>query len=265
MQPFGSVQLIKEQNAKLIEEKINELIKSGKYSSISDLKFKNRSFKDFCLNENYTPIYRAFSTIFTNYDYLILLDKLKEKSKYIENNESEIKKTTINDKTFIDQESIENENNESLVALEETSNNIKTKNDFLQAKKFDKPVANFIKKDDVNVSELSQEELKNYQSIQSITDDNVSIYHDENGNMTNIVKDDYNNYSTITEINGEQQMINHDSNNTINEKSKQKVLSKNTPKAPNISAAFTNTLILSFIIGSFFGVIFLAIYLKIMH
>ena len=43
MQPFGSVQLIKEQNAKLIEEKINELIKSGKYSSISDLKFKNRS------------------------------------------------------------------------------------------------------------------------------------------------------------------------------------------------------------------------------
>ena len=45
--------------------------------------------------------------------------------------------------------------------------------------------------------------------------------------MTNIVKDDYNNYSTITEINGEQQMINHDSNNTINEKSKQKVLSKN--------------------------------------
>ena len=102
MQPFGSVQLIKEQNAKLIEEKINELIKSGKYSSISDLKFKNRSFKDFCLNENYTPIYRAFSTIFTNYDYLILLDKLKEKSKYIENNESEIKKTTINDKTFID-------------------------------------------------------------------------------------------------------------------------------------------------------------------
>ena len=259
MQPLGSVQLIKDKNAELIEEKITELLKSGKYSSISDIKKKNPSFKDFCLNENYTPIYRAFSTIFTNYDYLNLLDKLKEKAKHIENNESETIKTTINGITFIDQKS---ENNDPLVGLENTSSDIETKDDFLKAMKYVKPVANFIKKEDVNLSELSGDELENYQSIQKATNNNnVSIYHDENGNMTNIIKDDKQTYSTVTEVNGEPQMINHGSNN----KAKQKVLSIDTNRPPNISAAFTNTLILSFIIGSFFGVIFLAIYLKVMH
>ena len=227
-----------------------------------------QSNNDELLKENtpetidYNKLYNINNNVNTNVANANYINNNQPINNQIINNNTNSENNIINND--ITNQNI-NENNESLVGLEETSNNIETKNDFLQAKKFDKPVANFIKKDDVNVSELSQEELKNYQSIQSITDDNVSIYHDENGNMTNIVKDDYNNYSTITEINGEQQMINHDTNNKITKKTKQKVLSKNTPKAPNISAAFTNTLILSFIIGSFFGVIFLAIYLKIMH
>lgn len=259
MQPLGSVQLIKDKNAELIEEKITELLKSGKYSSISDIKKKNPSFRDFCLNENYTPIYRAFSTIFTNYDYLNLLDKLKEKAKHIENNKSETIQTTIDDITFIDQNG---KNNDPLVGLNKTSRGIETTADFLTAKKYVKPVANFTKIEDVNPSGLSPDELEIYRSIQKATNNNnVSVYSDKNGNMTNIIKDDKKNYSTVTEVNGEPQIKNRGSNN----KAKQKALSIGTNRPPNISAAFTNTLILSFIIGSFFGVIFLAIYLKVMH
>ena len=269
MQPLGTVQLIKDQNAVLIEEKINELIKSGKYTSISDIKFKNRSFKDFCMNENFKPIYREFSTIFTNIDYINLLEKMQDKEKLMGKVDSEIKKTSINGNNFVDSlVQNEKESNETINALASTSNNINDLAALNNAKKHIAPIATFKKKEDIDVTTLSQEELKNYKDIQNATNDNnVFIYHDENGNMTNIVKDEENNYSTIDKINGENQMINHSSkSNSKGEIAKQKVLSKHTTNTPpNISAAFTNTLILSFIIGSFFGVIFLAIYLKVMH
>ena len=158
-----------------------------------------------------------------------------------------------------------NSNNETLVSLESTSTDINTINDFHKAQKYDKPVANFIKKDDVRISSLSQEELNTFQKIQNATgDNNVSIFYDETGTMTKTVRDDFNNYSKVDDIDGEDHLVSQESSKSQGI-AKQKVLTTSSRKPTNISAAFTNTLILSFIIGSFFGVVFLAIYLKVMH
>lgn len=261
------MQTIKERNAVLIEEKITKLIKDGKYSSFSDFKRKNQSLKDFCKSNNFLCIYRSFSSQFTNLDYINLLEKMKEKAQIIDKKESEVKKTTIENETFIDLNSEQKENTpQTLIGLENTSNNINSKDEFNSAKKWDTPVANFKKIDDIDVTKLSRDEEKKYQAIQNNTEgNNVNVYFDENGNMTNKIKDEYNNYSSIDNINGEQQLINHETTSNIDGKAKQKVLSQHNKPSTNISAAFTNTLILSFIIGSFFGVVFLAIYLKVMH
>lgn len=259
---------IKELNEKKIEEKINDLIKSGKYSSISDLKRKNPTLKVFCMKNGFQCVYRSFSSQFTELDYNKLLERMDEKKHSIENNESEIKKTNIGNQTFIniDNNNKEaNSNNETLVSLESTSTDINTINDFHKAQKYDKPVANFIKKDDVRISSLSQEELNTFQKIQNATgDNNVSIFYDETGTMTKTVRDDFNNYSKVDDIDGEDHLVSQESSKSQGI-AKQKVLTTSSRKPTNISAAFTNTLILSFIIGSFFGVVFLAIYLKVMH
>ena len=75
---------------------------------------------------------------------------------------------------------------------------------------------------------------------------------------------DFNNYSKVDDIDGEDHLVSQESSKSQGI-AKQKVLTTSSRKPTNISAAFTNTLILSFIIGSFFGVVFLAIYLKVMH
>ena len=80
--------------------------------------------------------------------------------------------------------------------------------------------------------------------------------------MTN---DSGNSYYTVDEINGSKDLVGHEASETKSTGTNAKVKVKTKTGIPNISSAFANTLILSFIIGSFFGIIFLAIYIKVMH
>lgn len=69
------------------------------------------------------------------------------------------------------------------------------------------------------------------------------------------------NYDTADNMNSKSEELSNSNSMQGPTNAKVKTLSNNH----NISTAFTNTLILSFIIGSFFGIVFLAIYTKIMH
>lgn len=260
---------IKELYEQRIEEKITDLIKNRKYSSISDLKKSNPSLRLFCMQNDFQCIFRSFLSQFTELDYLNLLDKLDNKKQVKENSVNEIKKTSIGNQTFVDinpNNKLSSDNNPTLVGLESTSNNIHDESDFMSAQKFDIPTASFVNKKDVKAENLTQEELNTFQKIQNATndDDNISIFRDDNAKLTTTVKDESGNYSTVDEISGEDQLIGQESSKSQGI-AKQKVLTTSSRKPTNISAAFTNTLILSFIIGSFFGVVFLAIYLKVMH
>ena len=96
--------------------------------------------------------------------------------------------------------------------------------------------------------------------------ENTQLYFDEYGNMTNTVQvtnDSGNSYYTVDEVNGSKDLVGHEASETKNTGANAKVKVKTKTGIP--SAAFANTLILSFIIGSFFGIVFLAIYIKVMH
>ena len=90
----------------------------------------------------------------------------------------------------------------------------------------------------------------------------------EYGNMTNTLQvtgDSGNSYYTVDEVNGSKDLVGHEANETKSTGEKSNVKVKTLSNGHNISGAFANTLILSFIIGSFFGIVFLAIYIKVMH
>ena len=98
--------------------------------------------------------------------------------------------------------------------------------------------------------------------------ENTQVYFDEYGNMTNTVQvtnDNGNSYYTVDEVNGSKDLVGHEASETKSAGEKSNVKVKTLSNGHNISGAFTNTLILSFIIGSFFGIVFLAIYIKVMH
>lgn len=261
---------VKETNQKLVKDTIEKLLKSGSYKDINDIRKRNPSLQEFCFNNKLNFIMYSFSSQFTNDDYLKLLKQLEEEMKLNINQENGIQETRINGNLFVDLNN--GEENKTLVGVDEINKQETDKKTFEQESKFDKVEANFQNIDDIDTNKLNLEQLQDLSiikenAVQKDNVENTQIYYDENGNMTNIAKDN-DGYFSVEEVNGNKELTNHEANNNdnsiqnpTNEKSKVKVLTKNG----SFSAAFANTLILAFIIGSFFGIVFLAIYTKIMH
>ena len=243
---------VKEANQKLIESTINKLISTGTYRDIDDIMKRNPSLEEFCFNNKLNFIVHSFSTQFTNKDYIELLKQMKLNMKKQTINQEQIKETNIGNQVFVD------------------FNNGDENNTFEHEMKYEKRAADFRKLAEIDPSKLNSEQLLVYQTVlQEPENDKYQIYFDENGQMTNTVVDENNNYFTVEIIDGKPQFTNQNSskeqsNQNTQSLAKQKVLTLNNGHH-KISAAFANTLILSFIIGSFFGIIFLAIYTKIMH
>lgn len=262
---------VAQRNKELITEKINKLIKSGTYQNISDIRKRNPSLQEFCFNNKYNPIAYSFSSQFTNENYLELLNELEKEMEKKTSHENQIQQTNIGDNVFVDLNN--GEKNNTLIGVDDI-NKQDSDNETYRQEKQDKKEAHFQNINNIDPTKLSKEQLQDLSIIKSDAEkkdniENTQVYFDEYGNMTNIVK--YNkapgtgepNYYTVESINGEKELVGQ-GENSINEPSKAKVKVK-TLSTGNISSAFTNTLILSFIIGSFFGIIFLAIYIKVMH
>ena len=258
---------VKETNKLLVEKKIKELIKIGIYKDINDIKRRNPSLEEFCFNNKLNFIIHSFSTQFTNNDYIALLNNMNENFKNYGQNENDLKQTNINGQVFIDKK--QNINDSPALVGIDTIDKIDNANySYDLEKKFEKKEATFKKLNEIDYINLNKDQMLIYTTVLNDNEANkYSIFVDENGNLTNIVKDNNNNYFTIEIIDGKPTFVNQNQiskeYNKNNSKEKQNVLTLSNKH--NISAAFTNTLILSFIIGSFFGIIFLAIYTKLMH
>lgn len=259
---------VKEANQKLIESTINKLISTGTYRDIDDIMKRNPSLEEFCFNNKLNFIVHSFSTQFTNKDYIELLKQMKLNMKKQTINQEQIKETNIGNQVFVDFNN--GDENKTLVGIESVNNQGNSQNTFEHEMKYEKRAADFRKLAEIDPSKLNSEQLLVYQTVlQEPENDKYQIYFDENGQMTNTVVDENKNYFTVEIIDGKPQFTNQNSskeqsNQNTQSLAKQKVLTLNN-EHHKISAAFANTLILSFIIGSFFGIIFLAIYTKIMH
>ena len=260
---------VKETNQKLVKDTIDKLIKSGTYKDIADIKRRNPSLQDFCFNNKLNFIMYSFSSQFTNDDYLILLKQLEEEMKINKDNENKIVETKIDDKVFVDYNN--GEQQQTLVGVESVNKEETDSKTYEQEQKFEKKDANFQNINDIDTSKLNNEQLQDLSVIATNAEntdskENTQVYFDEYGNMTNTVQvtnDSGNSYYTVDEINGSKDLVGHEASETKSTGEKSKVKVKTKTGIP--SAAFANTLILSFIIGSFFGIVFLAIYIKVMH
>lgn len=260
---------VKETNQKLVKDTIDKLIKSGAYKDIADIKRRNPSLQDFCFNNKLNFIMYSFSSQFTNDDYLILLKQLEEEMKINKDNENKIVETKIDDKVFVDYNN--GEQQQTLVGVESVNKEETDSKTYEQEQKFEKKDANFQNINDIDTSKLNNEQLQDLSVIATNAEntdskENTQVYFDEYGNMTNTVQvtnDSGNSYYTVDEINGSKDLVGHEASETKSTGEKSKVKVKTKTGIP--SAAFANTLILSFIIGSFFGIVFLAIYIKVMH
>lgn len=257
---------VKETNKLQIENKIRELLDKGTYKTLDDLFRANPNLDTFIFNTKMNYISYSFSSQFTNDDYLVLIKQLKENLKLQQNTNNGIKETVINNNVFVDIKN-ENEENKTLVGVDQINiENNDSINTFNQEEKFEKREAHFEKINDIDITKLSEEELKIFQTVLQEPDaNNYKIYIDENGKLTNTVINANQEYFTIENVDGYMQFKEQISNNKTEDTiSKQKVYTLNNGKASG-NAAFANILILSFIIGSFFGIIFLAIYQQIMR
>ena len=254
---------VKETNKKLVQDTIDKLIKSGAYKDIADIRRRNPSLQDFCFNNKLNFIMYSFSSQFTNDDYLQLLKQLEEEMKINKDNENKIVETKVDDKMFVDYNN--GEQLETLVGVESVNEEETDSKTYEQEQKFEKEVANFQNINDIDPSKLNNEQLQDL-SVIATNAENTQVYFDEYGNMTNTVQvtnESGNSYYTVDEVNGSKDLIGHEPSETKSTGEKSKVKVKTKTGIP--SAAFANTLILSFIIGSFFGIVFLAIYIKVMH
>ena len=262
---------VKETNQKLVKDTIDKLIKSGAYKDIADIKRRNPSLQDFCFNNKLNFIMYSFSSQFTNDDYLILLKQLEEEMKINKDNENKIVETKVDNKVFVDYNN--GEQQQTLVGVESVNKEKTDSKTYEQEQKFEKEVANFQSINDIDTSKLNNEQLQDLSVIATNAEntdskENTQVYFDEYGNMTNTIQvtnDSGNSYYTVDEVNGSKGLVGHEANETKSTGEKSNVKVKTLSNGHNISGAFANTLILSFIIGSFFGIVFLAIYIKVMH
>lgn len=260
---------IKELNKQMIESEIKMALSTGKYRNIDDLKATNPTLTNFCYNHKLNYIMRSFSTQFNNDDYLNLLDNIK---KELNNNNSinnKITQTTIetNGQKSVFVDFNQQNNNETLIGYDNVSEIGNTKETFEHEKQYEKRQAMFVNFVNIDRQKLTQEQMKIYLAIANEPDfRNYEIFFDELGNMTNTVRKN-NEMFTLETINGQLQFVKQENTKEIsdNNLSKDKVKVLQLKQNNKISAAFVNTLILSFIVGSFFGIIFLAIYSKVMH
>lgn len=242
---------VAQKNKELITNKINKLLKEGTYKDINDIRKRNPSLQEFCFNNKFNQITYSFSSQFTNDDYIELLKELDLDLEKNRSQENQLQETEIDGNVFVDLNN--REKNKTLVGVDEVNKQDSDRETFKQ-EATEKKEANF-----------------QYDAIEKDKVENTQVYFDEFGNMTNIVKDsdnstnNSNNYYKVDNINGDKELIGQESNNSNTMQSKAKAKVKTLSNGHNISAAFTNTLILSFIIGSFFGIVFLAIYTKVMH
>lgn len=254
---------IKDITKKILENAIMSNVTSGKYKSINEVRIKNPNLDTFCFNHKLDSISHSFSRHFTNKDYVDLLNDLENKIAFIENN-GQLLETNIDGQVFLEKK--DKDNQETLVGVDEVTNTNNPQNLFKSEKMYEKRVANFIEIADINPSEmnLNQEQIIIYNAIMHEPDSSkYEIYFDEKGNMTNIVRDNQSNYYTI-EINDDNiEFVEHSTSNKGKQNTNQKV--KTLTNGHNISDGFANILIFSFIIGSFFGIVFLAIYTKFIH
>lgn len=262
---------VKETNRKLVKDTIDKLIKSGTYKDISDIRKRNPSLQEFCLNNKLNFIMYSFSSQFTNNDYLNLLKQLEEEMKMNKDNEAKIVETNIDGNVFVDYNN--GTENKTLVGVDEVDKQDTDNKTYEQEQKFEKREADFQKLDDIDTTKLNNEQLQDFSVIAANAEstdnkENTEVYFDEQGNMTNTVainQDGERSYYTVDEVNGDKDLVGHETSKSNSAPEKTNVKVKTLSNGHNISAAFTNTLILSFIIGSFFGIIFLAIYIKVMH
>ena len=262
---------VKETNQKLVKDTIDKLIKSGTYKDISEIRKRNPSLQEFCFNNKLSFIMYSFSSQFTNEDYLTLLNQLEKEMQMNKDNENKIVETNINGNVFVDYNN-DNEN-KTLVGVEEVNKQDTDSATYEQEQKFEKREANFQNISDIDTSKLNNEQLQDFSVIAANAEaidnkENTEVYFDENGSMTNTVainQDGERSYYTVDDVGGDKGLINHETNQSKSTNQQTKAKVKTLSNGHNISAAFTNTLILSFIIGSFFGIVFLAIYTKIMH
>lgn len=261
---------VAQRNKEMISDEINKTIKTGKYKNISDIRKQNPSLDEFCYNNNVKTIMYSFSSQFTNQDYLELLNELEiELNKKNENDKNKIVETKVDDKMFVDYNN--GEQQKTLIGIEPVNKEVTDSKTYEQEQKFEKNVANFQNINDIDTSKLNNEQLQDISVIATNAEntdskENTQVYFDEYGNMTNTVQvtnDSGNSYYTVDEINGSKDLVGHEASETKSTGEKSKVKVKTKTGIP--SAAFANTLILSFIIGSFFGIVFLAIYIKVMH
>lgn len=262
---------VKETNKKLVQDTIDKLIKSGAYKDITDIKRRNPSLQDFCFSNKLNFIMYSFSSQFTNDDYLNLLKQLEEEMKINKNNENKIVETKVDNKMFVDYNN--GEQQQTLVGIESVNKEDTDSKTYEQEQKFEKNQANFQNINDIDTSKLNNEQLQDLSVIATNAEntdakENTQVYFDEYGNMTNTVQvtnESGNSYYTVDEVNGSKDLVGHEASETKSTGEKSNVKVKTLSNGHNISGAFTNTLILSFIIGSFFGIVFLAIYIKVMH
>ena len=262
---------VKETNKKLVQDTIDKLIKSGAYKDIADIKRRNPSLQDFCFNNKLNFIMYSFSSQFTNDDYLNLLKQLEEEMKKNNDNKNKIVETKVDDKMFVDYNN--GEQLETLVGVESVNKEDTDSETYEQEQKFEKNVASFQNINDIDTSKLNNEQLQDLSVIATNAEntdakENTQVYFDEYGNMTNTVQvtnESGNSYYTVDEVNGSKDLVGHEATESKSTGEKSNVKVKTLSNGHNISGAFANTLILSFIIGSFFGIVFLAIYIKVMH
>ena len=258
---------------KQITKKINELLQNGSYKDINSIRDKWPKLDAFCAENNLSSIFSrdSFSSQFTNDNYLNLLKQLEDGMKLNKNNENKIVETKVGDKVFIDYNN--GEQQQTLVGVESVNKEDTDSITYEQEKKFEKNILNTEKISQVNTNQLNNEQLETYNielknAIATDNVENTNIIKDEYGNMTNTVQvtnDNGNSYYTVDEVNGSKDLVVHEASETKSTGEKSNVKVKTLSNGHNISGAFTNTLILSFIIGSFFGIVFLAIYIKVMH
>lgn len=250
---------VAKRNKEMISDKINEIIKNGK--SISDIRNQNPSLDEFCFNNNVKPIMYNFSSKFTNQHYLDLLNELEKEH----NNKKEADKTeqvVIGNNVFV------TNNEKTLVGTTELPTNKTNEHDIFEEQQRIKQEATMKHISDINLPNTTADEINKLSAINYYAKENNELANTEvfidNGNISSIFKDSQG-FHNINENNDEIISTNPPTNTNTNTNTKAKVKVKTKPGSPKISGAFANTLILSFIIGSFFGIIFLAIYIKVMH
>ena len=247
---------VAQRNKEMISDEINKTIKTGKYKNISDVRKQNPSLDEFCYNNNVKTIMYSFSSQFTNQDYLELLNELEiELSKKNENDKNKTKQVIIGENVFVT-----GGDEKVLVGPTEITQNATNEQNTFEEQQRIKPEATLKPITDINLADTTSEEMNRLGTISNYANENGELENTkifiDNGNISSVFKDSEG-FHNIGE-NKEEIISNPQPTNT-----KVKVFKKNS--ITNNKAAFTNTLILSFIIGSFFGIVFLAIYIKVMH